>query len=152
MSYIRFQSSQLAKRYISRVFVGSLTKNGNKTRAINLFNQFLLDIQYKFKTNPIDFLDGVIGAIRPKVFLISKKISGSTVKIPTPITVKRSYSIAIKWLLSSALKRRGAKLSQQLFSELLDICANSTNGTIRKRDEYHKLAKINRTFLRYNKF
>jgi len=64
----------------------------------------------------------------------------------------RSYSIAIKWFLSSASKRSGSQFNQLILFELLDIYTNPSNATLRKRDEYHKLAKINRPYLRYNKF
>jgi len=144
--------SQFIKKYLTRAFIGSITKNGKKTKASKMFNLFLFDISLKFEISPVDFLDQIIDNVRPKVFLISKKISGSTVKIPTPISLTRSYSIAIKWFLSSAGKRSGSQFNQLIFFELLDIYTNPSNATLRKRDEYHKLAKINRPYLRYNKF
>jgi len=144
--------SQFIKKYLTRAFIGSITKNGKKTKASKMFNLFLFDISLKFEISPVDFLDQIIDNVRPKVFLISKKISGSTVKIPTPISLTRSYSIAIKWFLSSASKRSGSQFNQLILFELLDIYTNPSNATLRKRDEYHKLAKINRPYLRYNKF
>jgi ribosomal protein S7 len=140
------------KKFLVKAFVGSMTKNGKRTKAIKLFTLFLYDIKLKFNVYPLDLLELVVENVRPKVFLISKKISGSTVRIPTPIPLHRSYSIAIKWFLSSVSKRRGGTFSQLMFAELLDIYANPMNSTLKKRDEYHKLAKLNRPFLRYNKF
>jgi small subunit ribosomal protein S7 len=144
--------SKFIKKYLTRAFVGSITKNGKKSKASRIFNIFLFDISVKFEISPVEFLNQVVENIRPKVFLISKKISGSTVKIPTPISLSRSYSIAIKWFLSSAGKRSGSPFNQLIFFELLDIYTNPSNSTLRKRDEYHKLAKINRPYLRYNRF
>jgi small subunit ribosomal protein S7 len=144
--------SKFIKKYLTKAFVGSMTKNGKKSKASKIFNIFLFDISVKFEISPVEFLNQVIENVRPKVFLISKKISGSTVKIPTPISLSRSYSIAIKWFLSSASKRSGSPFNQLMFFELLDIYTNPSNATLRKRDEYHKLAKINRPYLRYNRF
>lgn len=145
-------SKRSPKQFLVKTFVGSMTKNGKKTKAIRLFTFFLYDIKLKFNVYPLDLLELVIENIRPKVFLISKKISGSTVRIPTPIPLHRSYSIAIKWFLSSVSKRKGGTFNQLMFAELLDIYSNPMNATLKKRDEYHKLAKLNRPFLRYNKF
>jgi ribosomal protein S7 len=144
--------SRFLQKHLVKAFIGSITKAGKKTKAFRIFNLFLFDISLRFEISPIEFLDQIIENIRPKVFLISKKISGSTVKIPTPIPVTRSYSIAIKWFLSSAAKRSGSPFNQLLFFELLDIYTNPANTTVRKRDEYHKLAKLNRPYLRYNRF
>lgn len=141
-----------SKKFLVKTFIGSITKCGKKTKAIKLFTLFLYDIKLKFNVYPLDLLELVIDTIRPKVFLISKKISGSTVRIPTPIPLHRSYSIATKWFLSSVEKRKGGPFNQLIFAELLDIYANPVNSTLKKRDEYHKLAKLNRPFLRYNKF
>ncbi|MFY7944021.1 MAG: hypothetical protein ACOVNZ_05540 [Crocinitomicaceae bacterium] len=144
--------SKFIKKYLTKAFIGSITKNGKKSKASKIFNIFLFDISVKFEISPVEFLNQVIENVRPKVFLISKKISGSTVKIPTPISLSRSYSIAIKWFLSSASKRSGSPFNQLMFFELLDIYTNPSNATLRKRDEYHKLAKMNRPYLRYNRF
>lgn len=152
LNFIRNSQDRHNQRHLVRAFVGSMTKSGKKTKAIRLFNFFLYDIKIKFDAPPVEFLESVIEVIRPKVFLISKKISGSTVRIPTPITISRSYSIAIKWFLSSVSKRSGSPFNQLMIFELLDIYTNPANSTLKKRDEYHKLAKLNRPFLRYNKF
>lgn len=139
------------QKYIVRAFIGSITRSGKKSKAMRFFNLFLFDIVTRFECNPVDFLESIIETVRPKVFLTSKKISGSTVRIPTPINISRSYSIAIKWFLASSLKKKGSPVNQLIFFELLDIYTNPMNQTLRKRDEYHKLAKLNRPFLRYIK-
>jgi ribosomal protein S7 len=141
-----------SKYYLTKFFVGSITKKGKKTKSIKIFNSFLYSIKVTFDAKPLDILDAIIGTVRPKVFLISKKISGSTVRIPSPISIQRSYSIAVKWFLTSANKRSGSSFHKLLLSELIDIYTNPSNLTLKKRDEYHKLAKLNRTYLRYNKF
>ena len=129
-----------------------MTRKGKKTKAIRIFSNFLYDINFQFNVHPLDLLENVLEKVRPKVFLISKKIAGSTVRIPTPIPITRSYSIAIKWFLASVRKRKGNNFNELLFFEFLDIYSNPVNSTIKKRDEYHKLAKLNRPFIRYNRF
>jgi ribosomal protein S7 len=150
-NFISNRQDKITQKYLVRAFVGSMTRRGKKTKAIRIFNTFLYDITIKFDTPAVEFLETVIDNIRPKVFLISKKISGSTVKIPTPVSVFKSYSIAVKWFLASVSKRSGSPYNQLMFFELLDIYTNPANQTLKKRDEYHKLAKLNRPFLKYNR-
>ncbi|MCA6438131.1 MAG: hypothetical protein ACK52I_04990 [Pseudomonadota bacterium] len=150
--FIRISNDRANHKYLVRSFIGSMTKSGKKSKATKIFNAFLYDINVKFNLPPVEFLDNLLEIVRPKVFLISKKVSGSTVRIPTPITLNKSYSIGIKWFLSSVSKRSGSPFSQLMFFELLDIYSNPANQTLKKRDEYHKLAKLNRPFLKYAKF
>jgi ribosomal protein S7 len=148
----RYDGTSRDKKKLVQVFIGSMVKNGKRVKAMSIFNVFLINIRVKYEVPPLDFLESLIEVIRPKVFLVSKKISGSTVRIPAPISIHHSYAIAVRWFLSSAYKRRGSTLSQLITYEAIDIYSNPTNATIRKRDEYHKLAKLNRPFLRHNKF
>lgn len=150
--YTRFRATNETRKVLVKIFIGSITKQGKRSKAMALFTLFLYDIRIKFDVDPLEFLQNVLDNVRPKVFLISKKVSGSTVRIPTPIPLKRSYSIAIKWFLASTRKRSGSAFNQLMFTEFMDIYINPSNATLRKRDEYHKLAKLNRPFLRYNKF
>ena len=149
--FIRNSRDRANHKYLVKAFIGSMTKSGKKSKATRIFNAFLYDIGVKFNIPPVEFLDNLLETIRPKVFLISKKVSGSTVRIPTPITLAKSYSIGIKWFLASVSKRSGSPFNQLMFFELLDIFANPANQTLKKRDEYHKLAKLNRPFLKYAK-
>ena len=150
--FIRISNDRANHKYLVKSFIGSITKAGKKSKATKIFNAFLYDISTKFNIPPVEFLDNLLDTIRPKVFLISKKVSGSTVRIPTPITLNKSYSIGIKWFLASVSKRAGSPFNQLMFFELLDIYSNPSNQTLKKRDEYHKLAKLNRPFLKYAKF
>jgi small subunit ribosomal protein S7 len=151
IKFIRIPNDRINHKYLVKTFIGSMTKSGKRTKATRIFNNFLYDIGIKFNTPPVEFLDNLIETIRPKVFLISKKISGSTVRIPTPINLTKSYSIGVKWFLASVAKRSGSPFNQLMFFELLDIYSNPANQTLKKRDEYHKLAKLNRPFLRHAK-
>jgi small subunit ribosomal protein S7 len=151
LNLVKNSSDFRTRKHIVKAFIGSITKNGKKTKAIRIFNTFLYDVGAKFNTSPVEFLDSFLELIRPKVFLISKKISGSTVRIPVPVNINKSYSIAIKWFLNSVSKRSGSPFNQLIFFELLDIYSNPSNQTLKKRDEYHKLAKLNRPFLKYTK-
>jgi len=146
-------TGRFTNRDIANCFVGSIVKRGNRQKAINFFSYLLYSIRRAHSVDSFRFLRGVLEGARPKIFLSSKKIAGVVHKIPTPITVRKSYSIIIHWIVLSAKKRTEShKFGQALFDEINDIYRNPTNQTLRKRDEFHKLAYINKPFLRYYKF
>ncbi len=140
------------KSTIIKKFVGCITKRGKRSGAIRLFDAFLYNIKIKFDTSPLDFLDTILDSSRPKVFMISKKVAGMSHKIPVPVSKAKSYSMVIKWFISAAKKRRSSSIADSMLDELMDLYQNPNSSVLKKRDEYHRLARINRPFLRYHKF
>nr|YP_010881073.1 ribosomal protein S7 [Moerckia flotoviana]QDE10631.1 ribosomal protein S7 [Pallavicinia lyellii]WIA66575.1 ribosomal protein S7 [Moerckia flotoviana] len=80
------------------------------------------------------------------------RISGITRLVPSTIATNRQETLAIRWMLESAAKRRMGKksisLDQCLYAEILE--ASQRMGIARKkRDDLHKLAEANRSFSHY---
>lgn len=140
------------KAVITKKFIGCITKCGNRTRAVKIFDTFLYNLKIKFDLPPLDFLEVIIELCRPKVFIISKKVAGMSHKIPVPVSKSKSYSMAIKWFLASSRKRGAAPIVSLILDEIIDLYSNPSNQILKKRDEYHRLAKLNRPFLRYHRF
>lgn len=140
-------------RDLINCFIGSIIKRGNKQKSIKFFSYLRYSITRTYGVDGLKFLKVLLDGARPKIFLTSKKIAGIVHKIPTPITVRKSYSMAIHWLLVSAAKRAiSGGFDQALFAEVNDLYKNPNNSVVKKRDEFHKLAYLNKPFLRYYKF
>jgi len=142
-----------SKRDLMACFIGSITKRGKKQKSARFFNYLCYAIARTYGVDGVRFLQILLDNTRPKIFLSSKKIAGIVHKIPTPISVRKSYSMAIHWLIVSASKRVAAGgFEQALLGEINDLYKNPNSSVIKKRDEFHKLAYLNKPFLRYYKF
>jgi ribosomal protein S7 len=142
-----------SNRDLINCFIGSITKRGNKQKSIRFFNYLQYAIVRTYGVDGLKFLKILLDNTRPKIFLSSKKIAGIVHKIPTPISVRKSYSMVIHWLVLSASKRVSTGgFEQALFAEINDLYRNPNSSLIKKRDEFHKLAYLNKPFLRYYKF
>lgn len=79
------------------------------------------------------------------------RVAGTSHQVPAIVSEKRGESLAVRWIIESARKRRknsGLKFSQCLAQEFLD--AYGKQGRPRqRRDQSHKLASGNRGYLRY---
>lgn len=86
-------------------------------------------------------------------FLEVRKVrrKGTTRQVPSTIKENRQQSLALRWLVEGAKSRK--KKSKNSFSQCLSaeiVDAYKKQGSARqKRNELHKLAQSNRTFLRY---
>lgn len=95
-------------------------------------------------------LSKAIQNVMPYLEVRKVRVSGKTRQIPSMIRANRQRTLAIRWLIEAARKRqkRNGRLADCLANELIE--AFEKQGTARqKRNELHKIAHANRTFLRY---
>jgi len=133
---------------------GSLIKKGNKFRANKILIKLLKLLRYKFHRNPFFIIESVIRRIRPIMSLRllilkrknkKKKKSIRVVQKAFLLSVRKSNSIAIKWLISSAMKRYEKNLIQKLYAEILLLHSNKGVAYKKKRQLYSTIL-INRSF------
>lgn len=69
--------------------------------------------------------------------------------MPVPITEKRSYFIAMRWLVWAAReKERTVHFPEKLAYELIDA-ANNTGRVVKKKLDLHKQCEANRAYAHY---
>nr|YP_009675958.1 ribosomal protein S7 [Porella platyphylla]QDE12771.1 ribosomal protein S7 [Porella platyphylla] len=100
----------------------------------------------------IKLLVNAIENVKPICGVKKVRISGITRLVPSITATNRQETLAIRWMLESAAKRRMGKksisLDQCLYAEILE--ASQKMGIARKkRDDLHKLAEANRSFSHY---
>ena len=142
-----------SKQVICKLFIGSINRNGKRTKSFNNFFFSLLVLNRVYEINdPINFLINIVDKVRPRINFVSKKVAGIVYKLPKFISISKSRSIAIRWIITSAINRNSyEKFPQKLAKELLDINKGISTSATKKRIEYHTLARSNRPFLRYLK-
>nr|YP_009431766.1 ribosomal protein S7 [Calypogeia arguta]ASZ80295.1 ribosomal protein S7 [Calypogeia arguta]UYI31573.1 ribosomal protein S7 [Calypogeia arguta] len=100
----------------------------------------------------IKLLVNAIENVKPICGVKKVRISGITRLVPSITATTRQETLAIRWMLESAAKRRMGKksisLDRCLYAEILE--ASQKMGIARKkRDDLHKLAEANRSFSHY---
>jgi len=135
---------------IFNVFIGFLTKNGNKLRAEKLCLSILVSLKNELKKNPFYILESCIRRIRPIVSFKPKKIAGITYKLPMLLSTKRANSLAVRWLLEAARKRHEKGIARKLVKEIKVVYAGK-GSPYKKKKELHNIVLANRAFLKYLK-
>jgi ribosomal protein S7 len=99
------------------------------------------------------FCSSFLRSFALKYFCTEKKIAGVTHKIPVPISYRKSVSVLFHWWLHLARKnQRGRSFLQAFLLELDNAYRLPVSPLSKKRDEVHRLAHLNRPFLRYLRF
>lgn len=136
------------KQNIINMFIGSLTKNGNRFRAEKIFLSVMQQLKFKLQINPLFVLEECIKSVRPSLRLKPKKVAGITYQLPAVLRLRRSNVIAIKWILSSTKGRTDKGIVRKLVNELSSVYVGK-GPVYRKRKLVHRTALNNRAFLKY---
>ena len=155
----------ISQKYCLQKLVNICMVHGKKSKACSIITNTLYKLAQLQLTKEeaatqtlsesvdvIAFVTTAIDNVKPILEVKKVRISGSTQLVPSIISKRRQDTLAIRWILEAATKRRSAKrnltLDQCLFAEIVD--AFNKVGTVRKkRDELHKLAEANRGFSHY---
>jgi len=138
----KFQSLVLSK------FINFIMYDGKKAVAEKIVYNALDQIKNKTKEDPIKIFNEAVNNIRPNLEVRSRRVGGATYQVPQEVKTKRSQTLALRWLLIAARKRKNKKMSEKLFNELMD--ASQKKGTaIKKREDTHRMAESNKAFAHF---
>ncbi|MDF1813203.1 MAG: 30S ribosomal protein S7 [Verrucomicrobiales bacterium] len=98
--------------------------------------------------DPLEVLHRAIENAKPRVEVKSRRVGGATYQVPLEVSLERQESLAMRWIVTSARKRRGTPMHVALSNEIKDAATNQ-GAVIRKRDETHKMAQANRAFAHF---
>jgi len=97
------------------------------------------------KGDPVDLLLGALENARPKLEVKSRRVGGATYQVPVEISFNRQQTLAFRWMIEAARKRKGAGMQDALAAEIVDAY-NNTGTVVKKREETHRMAQANRAF------
>ena len=135
----KFKSAVLPK------LINSIMYDGKKTTAEKIVYDALNKIKSKSKDEPINVFNEAINNIKPTVEVRSRRVGGATYQVPMEVRPKRAQTLAMKWIVDSAIKRNEKTMRERVANEIIDAFNNKGNS-VKKREETHKMAEANRAF------
>jgi small subunit ribosomal protein S7 len=133
---------------IIQKMINRLMYSGKKVIAERVVYQAMSHIQLKTGKNPVDVLLESIDLIKPYVEVRSIRVAGSNYMVPVEIQSHRQLSLALRWLIENARKRKERGMYLKLAGEILDTYSK-TSASLKKKEELHKMAEANRAFSHY---
>ena len=138
----KYRSTVLAK------FINFIMYDGKKATAEKIIYNTFDQIQEKTKQDPIKVFNDAINNVRPNLEVRSRRVGGATYQVPVEVNVKRSQTLALRWLLEASRKRKSRSMSEKLFNELMDAFQKK-GAAIKKREDTHKMAESNKAFAHF---
>ena len=129
-------------------FINNVTSAGKKTTAERIFYGALGLIEERTGDDPVKVFKRAIENAKPQVEVKSRRVGGSTYQVPIEVRGDRQQALAIRWLIGFAKSRHEKTMTQKFAGEFLDAASNR-GGTIKRRDDTHRMAEANKAFAHY---
>jgi small subunit ribosomal protein S7 len=139
----KFQS-MLATKIINKLML-----SGKRATAQEIFYSSLDIAQKKLGAeDQAEIFNRAIDNIRPAVEVRSKRVGGANYQVPREVKRSRQQSLAIRWLVDNARKKKGKPMAQRLAEEIIDAY-NGTGASVAWKEAVHKMAEANRAYAHY---
>jgi small subunit ribosomal protein S7 len=135
--------SKLVQQVINKVMV-----DGKKSTAERIVYDALDVLSRKTNEEPVAALETSIKSLTPVLEVRSRRVGGATYQVPVEVPANRARTLAVRWLVEFARRRREKTMSERLANELLD--AQSQQGlAFKRKDDIYRMAKANQAFAHY---
>ena len=134
-------NSVLVSMIINRILL-----KGKKTIAQKIFYEAMDNIQKSIKKDPIEILTKAVANATPVIEVRSRRVGGAIYQVPTEVKTDRGNSLALRLLVTAARERPGRNMTKKLSNEIIDAY-NSSGNAFKKKEDMHKMAQANKSFI-----
>ncbi|MEC2057942.1 30S ribosomal protein S7 [Peribacillus psychrosaccharolyticus] len=136
-------NSKLVTRLINKMMVDGQRGKSQKI----LYSAFEL-IQERTGNNPIEVFDQALKNIMPVLEVKARRVGGANYQVPIEVRPDRRSTLGLRWLVNYSRLRGEKTMEERLANEIMDA-ANNTGGSVKKREDTHKMAEANKAFAHY---
>lgn len=128
--------------------INYVMERGKKTVAQGIVYDAFVEISDKTKRDPLEIFDIALRNVGPSMEVRGKRVGGANYQIPYPVRAERRFTLACRWILEAARKKKGKRMATKLADEL--IAASTEQGdAFKKKMDVHKMAEANRAFAHF---
>ena len=138
------------KSILATKIIDKIMLSGKKTIAQDIFYD-ALDLASKKLPDVQDqteIFTKAVENVKPAVEVRSKRVGGANYQVPREVKKARQQSLAIRWLVENARKKKGKRMAVRLSEELVDAF-NGTGATVAWKEQVHKMAEANKAYAHY---
>ena len=129
-------------------FINKLMLDGKRGVAQRIFYGAMEIVKEKSGNDPLEVFETAIKNVAPLLEVKSRRVGGATYQVPQEVIVLRQRMLSIRWLVTYARQRGEKTMVDRLAAELLDAF-NNQGGSIKKKEDTHRMAEANRAFAHY---
>ncbi len=136
-------NSQLVGKLINKVM-----RDGGKSKAEAICYDCFAVIEKKTKQNPLQVFLKAMENVKPVLEVRSRRVGGATYQVPSTVDPRRQETLALRWIVQFARKKKGRPMRERLAEEIV-MAFRQEGLAVKKREDTHKMAEANRAFAHY---
>ena len=134
-------------RLVTQV-INRMMLDGKKSTSERIMYDALDIIRERTGNDPVTVLKEAVENVRPALEVKSRRVGGANYQVPIEVPTRRSYTLAVRWLVTHSRARREKSMAERLAGELLDGY-NRTGVTMKKKEDLLRMAEANKAFAHY---
>ena len=128
--------------------INAVMLDGKKGTAERIIYDAFEQIKEKTGKNPVEVFEAAMENIMPLLEVKSRRVGGSNYQVPIEVRPDRRQTLGLRWLVQYSKNRSGRGMANKLANEIMDA-ANGVGGSVKKREDTHKMAEANKAFAHY---
>lgn len=136
-------NSKLVTRLINNIMV-----DGKKGVAQKIVYSAFDIIKEKTGKEPLEVFEQAMENIMPVFEVKARRVGGATYQVPIEVRPERRQTLGLRWLTTYSRARSEKTMRERLSGEILDAI-NNVGGSVKKKDDTHKMAEANKAFAHY---
>src|SRR5918998_4830004 len=136
-------NSRLVTQVINKVML-----DGKKSIAEKIVYDALAIAAERSGKPPVDVLEQAVKSVTPVLETRSRRVGGANYQVPVEVPPRRARTLAVRWLVTHARKRREKGMEGKLAGEFLDAL-DQQGGAFKQKDDQYRMAQANKAFAHY---
>ncbi len=128
--------------------INNIMLDGKKGVAQKIVYDAFEIIKEKTGKDPVEVFTEAMDNIMPVLEVKARRVGGATYQVPMEVRPERRQTLGLRWLTRYSRERSERTMKERLANELLDAL-NGTGGSVKKREDTHKMAEANKAFAHY---
>lgn len=144
----KIEPDPVYKSVLVSQIINKVLWRGKKGAARRIVYGALEIVERRTSGDPIQVLQKAADNVRPSLEVRSRRVGGSSYQVPVEVRPRRSQTLAVRWIVEFARRRKESTMAERLANEILDA-ANRTGAAVKRREDVHKMAESNKAFAHY---
>ena len=128
--------------------VNSIMLDGKKGVAQKVVYGAFDIVREKTDREPLEVFTEAMENIMPSLEVKARRVGGATYQVPMEVRPERRQTLGLRWITKYSRARSEKTMRARLAGEILDA-ANNLGGSVKKREDTHKMAEANKAFAHY---
>lgn len=128
--------------------INSIMLDGKKGTAQAIVYNAFEKVNKTTGEEPLEIFEKAMNNIMPVLEVRARRVGGANYQVPVEVRSERRQTLGLRWLTKYTRARGEKTMSDKLAKELMDA-ANGTGGSVKKKEDTHKMAEANKAFAHY---